>query len=217
MEIWACLLLTFSLSNSHEGSDEARLFAHHGHDLNPGFNAVHGVDHQPEARPPKTATEHGRSHTFNRKYYWGIPALSWSFNPQTFLKATSVFERERFSLCTYVVFATLHVICERRAPQLVGTEEAEVARHLPGDGGDQPLEESHRPLVPHDGFHHRPHGASDAEQKHGRSHKNNNTPEQICPRLMSTFYLMSFFSTRKYFLHVLKPDQCKPHERMFCS
>lgn len=55
---------------------------------------------------------------------------------------------------TYVVFVTFHVISERRAPQLVGAEEAEVTRHLSGDGRDQALEEAQQALVPHDGSHH---------------------------------------------------------------
>lgn len=82
------------------------------------------------------------------------------------MEATLVFERSIREVLsrTYVVFVTLHVISERRAPELVGAKEAEVTWHLSGDGRDQALEEPQRALVPHDGSHHRPHGASDAEQ-----------------------------------------------------
>lgn len=59
--------------------------------------------------------------------------------------------------CTYIIFATLHVVCKGGAAELVGTEEAEVAGDLSGYGGGQALEETQRTLVLHDVFHHRPH------------------------------------------------------------
>lgn len=65
------------------------------------------------------------------------------------------------SLCTQVVFVTLHVVGEGGAAQLVGAEEAEVPGHFSGNGGGQALEEALRTLVPHDGLHHRPHRAAD--------------------------------------------------------
>lgn len=65
---------------------------------------------------------------------------------------------------TYVVFVTFHVVSEGGAAELVGAEEAKVTGHLSGDGGGQTLEEALRTLVPHDGFHHRPHSALDGQQ-----------------------------------------------------
>lgn len=59
-----------------------------------------------------------------------------------------------FAPLTYVVFFTFHVVCEGRAAELVGTEEAKVAGHLSGNGGGQTLEKAPRALMAHDGFHH---------------------------------------------------------------
>lgn len=56
--------------------------------------------------------------------------------------------------CTYIVFATLHVVCKGGAAELVGAEEAEVTGDLSGYGGGQALKEAQRTLVLHDGFHH---------------------------------------------------------------
>lgn len=65
---------------------------------------------------------------------------------------------------TYVIFATFHVVCKGGAAELVGTEEAEVTRDLPGYGGGQALEEALRTFIPHNGFHHRPHWAVERAQ-----------------------------------------------------
>lgn len=62
---------------------------------------------------------------------------------------------------TYVVLVAFLVVCKGSAAELIGTEEAEVAGDLSGYGGGQALEEALRSLVPHDGFHHGPHSASD--------------------------------------------------------
>lgn len=51
---------------------------------------------------------------------------------------------------TYVVFVTFHGVGEGGAAELVGTEEAEITRHLSGYGGGQALEEALRSLVLHD-------------------------------------------------------------------
>lgn len=67
---------------------------------------------------------------------------------------------------TNVIFVTFHVVGEGGAAELVGAEEAEVAGHLSGDGGGQTLEEALRTLIPHDGFHYRPHSALDRQQGH---------------------------------------------------
>lgn len=58
-------LLTFSTGNGHEGSEEPCLSARHRHDLDPRLDAVHGIDHQPQARTPEPTAEHDRSHAFN--------------------------------------------------------------------------------------------------------------------------------------------------------
>lgn len=71
-----------------------------------------------------------------------------------------VVQAEHFA-STYVVFVTFHVVCKGGAAQLIGPEEAEVPRDFSGDGGGQALEEALRSLVPHNGFYHRPHCASD--------------------------------------------------------
>lgn len=73
----------------------------------------------------------------------------------------SLHRNKRSAARTYVVFVTLHVVCKSSPAELVGAEEAEVARHLSGYGGGQSLEEPLRSLVPHDGFHHRPNSASE--------------------------------------------------------
>lgn len=51
------------------------------------------------------------------------------------------------------------MVREGGAAELVGPEEAEVARDLSGYGGGKALEEALRSLVPHDGLHHGPHCA----------------------------------------------------------
>ena len=73
----------------------------------------------------------------------------------------------KMSCSTYVVLVTFHVVCEGGAAELVGAEEAEVTRDLSGYGGGQALEEAERPLVPYDGFHHRPDWALTEERKAG--------------------------------------------------
>lgn len=93
--------------------------------------------------------------------------------------------RHNNSASTYVVFVTFHVVGEGGAAELVGTEEAEVTRDLSGDGGGQALEEALRSLIPHYGFDHRPHCASDRAEGHmARSagqcaHTHNNTNSKI--------------------------------------
>lgn len=57
--------LTFGTGNGHEGYEEACLSARQRHDLDPRLDAVHGIDHQPQARAPKAPAEHDRSHAFN--------------------------------------------------------------------------------------------------------------------------------------------------------
>lgn len=77
---------------------------------------------------------------------------------------------------TYVVFVTFHVVCKGRAGELVGTEKAEVTGDFSGYGGGQALEEALWSLIPHDGFHHRPHCASvRAEGRTARSMHSHNT------------------------------------------
>lgn len=61
---------------------------------------------------------------------------------------------------TYVFFVTFHIVCEGRAGEFVSTKEAEVTRYLSGYGGGEALEEALWPFVPHNGFYHRPHSAS---------------------------------------------------------
>mgnify|MGYP000147387457 CR=1 FL=1 len=60
---------TFTTSNGHEGFEEPGLFAGHGHDLDPRFDTVHRIDHQPQTCPPETPAEHDWSHTFNTQEY----------------------------------------------------------------------------------------------------------------------------------------------------
>lgn len=55
---------------------------------------------------------------------------------------------------TDVVFAAFHVVCKGAAAELVGTEEAKVARDLSGYSGGQALEKAVWTLIPHNGFHH---------------------------------------------------------------
>lgn len=66
---------------------------------------------------------------------------------------------------TYVVFFTFHVVRKGGAAELVGTEEAKVTGHLPGDGCGQTLEEAPRTVVAHDGLHHWPHRAAETINK----------------------------------------------------
>lgn len=57
-------LPTFSTSDGHEGFEKPRLFSRHRHDLDPRLDAVEGIHHQPQARPPETTAEHDWGHTF---------------------------------------------------------------------------------------------------------------------------------------------------------
>lgn len=59
---------TLCASDRHEGSEEARLFARHRHDLDSGLDTVHGVDHQPQAGAAKAAAEHDGCHTYGRQW-----------------------------------------------------------------------------------------------------------------------------------------------------
>lgn len=72
---------------------------------------------------------------------------------------TVVLQAEHYA-GTYVIFVTLHVVCEGSAAELIGTEEAKVTRDLSGYGGGQALEETLWSLIPHDWFHYGPHCAS---------------------------------------------------------
>ena len=54
---------TFRACDGHEGFEEPRLLAAHGHDLDAGLDTVHGVDHQPQAGPPEPPAEHDGGHT----------------------------------------------------------------------------------------------------------------------------------------------------------
>lgn len=55
---------TFTSSDGHEGFEKAGLFPGHRHDLDPGLDAVHGVDYEPQTGPPEAPAEHDGSHTF---------------------------------------------------------------------------------------------------------------------------------------------------------
>lgn len=66
---------------------------------------------------------------------------------------------------TYTVFVCAHTLRKRRATQFIGSEEAEVARNLPHDGGRQSFVETQRAVFLQDGLNHRPHRAGVASQK----------------------------------------------------
>lgn len=41
------MIVTFSTSDGGQGLEEAGLFSRHGHDLDPRFDTIHRIDHQP--------------------------------------------------------------------------------------------------------------------------------------------------------------------------
>lgn len=59
------MIVTFSTSDGGEGLEKPGLFSRHRHDLDPRFDAIHRIDHQPEARTPQTSAEDDWSRTFN--------------------------------------------------------------------------------------------------------------------------------------------------------
>lgn len=59
------MIVTFSTSDGGEGLEEPSLFSRHRHDLDPRFDTIHRIDHQPQAGAPQTPAEDDWSCTFN--------------------------------------------------------------------------------------------------------------------------------------------------------
>lgn len=74
------MAVTFSTSDDDQGFEEPGLFSRHRQDLDPRFDTIYRIDHQPQAGAPQTTAEDDWSRTFNRDNGYSV-ILFKTFRP----------------------------------------------------------------------------------------------------------------------------------------